>query len=173
MQFVPDLDNGRMATDHTQASVYLSRSVHCVPLTLPDRDYFSAAAEMVPCRSIGGNFFDYLDLDGSFGVAVGDVAGKDAAAGLLGGRVQEIFSYVAGAVPSMTIAAINASMVKKGVEARFVAVFYGILSPNGEVTYCNAGHNPPLLISKNGVRRLTVSSLARSTRPRTTRSSSP
>lgn len=74
-----------MATDHTQASVYLSRSVHCVPLTLPDRDYFSAAAEMVPCRSIGGNFFDYLDLDGSFGVAVGDVAGKGAAAGLLGG----------------------------------------------------------------------------------------
>ena len=73
----------------------------------------------------------------------------------------------------MTIAAINASMVKKGVEARFVAVFYGILSPNGEVTYCNAGHNPPLLISKNEVRRLTVSSLARSTRPRTTRSSSP
>ncbi len=127
----------------------------------------------MPCRSIGGNFFDYLDLDGSFGVAVGDVAGKGAAAGLLGGRVQEIFSYVAGAVPSMTIAAINASMVKKGVEARFVAVFYGILSPNGEVTYCNAGHNPPLLISKNGVRRLTVSSLARSTRPRTTRSSSP
>jgi serine phosphatase RsbU (regulator of sigma subunit) len=241
-QFVPDLDNERLAADHPPVSAYLSRSVHCVPLTLPKyveraadvddalpvgvlyldspvkgspssteiqlglrtlaaaaavaiennrlyseiqgkarlkrdlrkahefqqgllpmappkRDYFSAAAEMVPCRSIGGDFFDYLDLDGSFGFAVGDVAGKGAAAGLLGARVQEIFSYVAGAVPSITMAAINASMVKKELEARFVAVFYGILSPNGELTYCNAGHNPPLLISKNGVRRLTTGGL--------------
>ena len=130
-----------------------------LPMAPPKHDYFSAAAEMVPCRSIGGDFFDYLDLDGSFGFAVGDVAGKGAAAGLLGARVQEIFSYVAGAVPAATIAALNALMVKKALEARFVAVFYGILSPGGELTYCNAGHNPPLLIGKNGVRRLTTGGL--------------
>ena len=130
-----------------------------LPMAAPKYDYFSAAAEMVPCRSIGGDFFDYLDLAGSFGFAVGDVAGKGAAAGLLGARVQEIFSYLAGAVPAVTIAAINALMVKKALEARFVAVFYGVLSPGGELTYCNAGHNAPLLIGKNGVRRLTTGGL--------------
>ena len=50
-------------------------------------------------------------------------------------------------------------MVKKTLEARFVAVFYGVLSPGGERTYCNAGHNPPLLIGKAGVRRLTTGGL--------------
>ena len=130
-----------------------------LPMAAPKHDYFSAAAEMVPCRSIGGDFFDYLDLAGSFGFAVGDVAGKGAAAALLGARVQEIFLCLAGDVPAVTMAAINASMVKKALEARFVAVFYGVLSPDGELTYCNAGHNPPLLLSKNGVRRLTTGGL--------------
>ena len=130
-----------------------------LPIAAPKHDYFSAAAEMVPCRSIGGDFFDYLDLDGSFGFAVGDVAGKGAAAGLLGARVQEIFSYVAGTAPAVTMAAVNASMVKKALTARFVAVFYGVLSPDGTLTYCNAGHNPPLLIGKNGVRRLATGGL--------------
>ena len=110
-----------------------------LPRAAPKHDYFSAAAEMVPCRSIGGDFFDYLDLAGNFGFAVGDVAGKGAAAALLGARVQEIFSCLAGAVPAVTIAAINATMVKKALAARFVAVFYGVLSPGGELTYCNAG----------------------------------
>ena len=130
-----------------------------LPRAAPKHDYFSAAAEMVPCRSIGGDFFDYLDLAGRFGFAVGDVAGQGAAAALLGARVQEIFSCLAGAVPAVTMAAINASMVKKTLEGRFVAVFYGVLSPGGELTYCNAGHNPPLLIGKNGVRRLTTGGL--------------
>ena len=50
-------------------------------------------------------------------------------------------------------------MVKKGLQARFVTLFYGILAPDGELTYCNAGHNPPLLISSNGVRKLTTGGL--------------
>ena len=48
---------------------------------------------MVPCLSIGGDFYDYVDLDGSLGFVLGDVSGKGAAAGLLGARVQEIFAH--------------------------------------------------------------------------------
>ena len=131
-----------------------------LPTAPPPRDYFSAAAEMVPCLSIGGDFFEYLDLDGSFGFVVGDVAGKGASAGLLGARVQGIFvDRPPGADPAPTVAAINAAMVKKGLDSLFVTLFYGILSPDGELTYCNAGHNPPLLVGKNGVRRLKVGGL--------------
>ena len=131
-----------------------------LPTAPPPHDFFSAAAEMVPCLSIGGDFFDYLDLNGAFGFVLGDVAGKGAAAGLLGARVQEIFAFRAPeADPATTIAAINTAMVKKGLEARFVTLFYGILSPGGELTYCNAGHNPPFLISQHGVRRLATGGL--------------
>ncbi|MDP6579925.1 MAG: SpoIIE family protein phosphatase [Vicinamibacterales bacterium] len=130
-----------------------------LPMAAPRHDYFSASAEMAPCRSIGGDFFDYLDLPGSFGFAVGDVAGKGAAAALLGARVQEIFSCLACDAPAVTMAAINSAMVKKTLQARFVAVFYGVLSPDGRLTYCNAGHNPPLLVGENGVRRLSTGGL--------------
>lgn len=131
-----------------------------LPTAPPAHDYFSAAAAMVPCLSIGGDFFDYLDLTGSFGFVLGDVSGKGAAAGLLGARVQEIFAFQApGSDPATTITTVNTAMVKKGLQARFVTLFYGILTPDGELTYCNAGHNPPLLISSNGVRRLTTGGL--------------
>ena len=43
---------------------------------------------MVPCRMIGGDFFEYVALaDGALGFTLGDVAGKGAPAGLLGARI--------------------------------------------------------------------------------------
>ena len=123
-------------------------------------DYFEAWAEMVPCLSIGGDFYDYVDLQGSFGFVVGDVSGKGAAAGLLGARVQEIFAHRApDNDPRSAVAAINQALVSKQLSARFVTLFYGVLSPTGELTYCNAGHNPPFLIGPAGVQRLTTGGL--------------
>ena len=64
-----------------------------LPKAAPALGYFDAAALMVPCRMIGGDFFEYVTLDeGAFGFTLGDVAGKGAPAGLLGARIQEIFS---------------------------------------------------------------------------------
>ena len=127
-----------------------------LPTSSPKRDYCSAYAEMVPCLSIGGDFYDYLELDDGIGFVLGDVAGKGASAGLLGARVQEIFAHRApGSAPAATVATINNALVKKGLEARFVTIFYGILGADGTLTYCNAGHNPPLLVGRNGVRKLT------------------
>ena len=106
------IENARLYRE-SQEKVRLERELHTayefqqglLPTAPPAHDYFSAAAEMVPCLSIGGDFFDYLDLDGSFGFVLGDVAGKGAAAGLLGARVQEIFAMRApGADPAPTLA---------------------------------------------------------------------
>ena len=55
--------------------------------------YFDAAAETLPCRAIGGDFFDYLDLpDGEFGFILGDVAGKGPPPALLGAMLQGMFA---------------------------------------------------------------------------------
>ena len=51
--------------------------------------FFDAAAEMMPCRAIGGDFFDYVDLpEDGFGFALGDVSGKGPPAALLGAMLQ-------------------------------------------------------------------------------------
>jgi phosphoserine phosphatase RsbU/P len=119
--------------------------------------YFRAAAASLPCRSIGGDFYDYVDLpDGSLGFALGDVAGKGPPAALLSAMMQGIFAAQAATsdAPSRTIARVNLALYRRGIESRFVTLMYGVLSGDGTLVYCNAGHNPPLVIGASGVRRL-------------------
>ena len=119
--------------------------------------YFKAAAASLPCRSIGGDFYDYVDLsDGSLGFALGDVAGKGPPAALLSAMMQGIFAAQAASSdpPSQTISRVNLALYRRGIESRFVTLMYGALYPDGRLLYCNAGHNPPLVIGKNGFRRL-------------------
>jgi sigma-B regulation protein RsbU (phosphoserine phosphatase) len=112
--------------------------------------FFNAAAASLPCRSIGGDFYDYVDLPtGALGFALGDVAGKGPPAALLSAMMQGMFAAQAATSdsPSQTIARVNLALYKRGIESRFVTLMYGALHPDGRLTYCNAGHNPPLVIS--------------------------
>ncbi len=122
--------------------------------------FFSAAAASIPCRSIGGDFYDYVDLpNGAMGFALGDVAGKGPPAALLSAMMQGIFAAQAASndSPSQTIGRVNLALYRRGIESRFVTLMYGAMNPDGRLTYCNAGHNPPLIISPGSstqVRRL-------------------
>ena len=113
---------------------------------------------MLPCRSIGGDFFDYIDLpDGVLGFALGDVAGKGPPAALMGALLQGSLAAQAYASsgPAATVTAVNTALVRRGIQGRFVTLFYAVLFPDGRLTYCNAGHNPPMLVSsEGGVQRL-------------------
>ena len=112
------IENARLYRE-SQAKAHFERELRTayefqpalLPTAPPAWDYVSTAADMVPCLSIGGDFFEYLDLDGRFGVVVGDVAGTGASAARLGGRVPGIFvDRPPGADPATTIAAINAAI---------------------------------------------------------------
>jgi serine phosphatase RsbU (regulator of sigma subunit) len=119
--------------------------------------YFNAVADSVPCRSIGGDFYDYIDMPGgNFAFALGDVAGKGAPAALLTAVIQGIFSAqgYSGASPSETLTRVNQALIRRAIESRFATILYGVLSRDGKLAYCNAGHNPPFLIGRSGVRRL-------------------
>ncbi len=124
--------------------------------------FFAAAAETLPCRAIGGDFFDYFDLgEGGLGIVLGDVAGKGPPAALLSaftqGSLQAQASAAGGAGPASILAAVNTALVRRGISGRFVTLFFAELSPDGRLTYCNAGHNPPMLVGRDGaVRRLEV-----------------
>ena len=119
--------------------------------------FFDAFGQSVASRSIGGDFFDYVDLPSeAFGFAVGDVAGKGAPAALLTAVIQGVFSSWAqtGAPPSETLSRVNQALLKRAIESRFCTAFYACVSPDGSLTYCNAGHNPPMVFTANGVTRL-------------------
>jgi len=120
---------------------------------------FEVAATSVPCRSIGGDFFDYFRLpNGAFAFVLGDVAGKGLPAALLAAQLQGFFAAEsrAGATPTDIVTNVNHLLMRHAIEARFSTIVYAVLSDNGLLTYCNAGHNPPLLFCGDSVRRLTT-----------------
>ena len=119
--------------------------------------FVDAAAASIPCRSIGGDFFDYLDESkDSFGFTLGDVAGKGPPAALMSALMQGMFAShaLSSAGPAAAVAHMNKALCRRGLESRFVTLMFGMMSPDGRLVYCNAGHNPPMIIGRTGVRRL-------------------
>jgi len=114
---------------------------------------FTAAGASIPCRTIGGDFFDTFELsDGRLGFALGDVAGKGPPAAILAAMVQGIFaSHVgAGAGPAETLDRVNQALLRRAIESRFATLVYGVLSPDGALVASNAGHNPTFLFRADG-----------------------
>jgi sigma-B regulation protein RsbU (phosphoserine phosphatase) len=56
----------------------------------------------------------------------------------------------------MALSRVNRALCRRGIEPRFATLAYAVLSPDGRLTYSNAGHNPPLLLTASGVELLTV-----------------
>jgi serine phosphatase RsbU (regulator of sigma subunit) len=128
---------------------------------LPDgtceRPTFDLAAVSVPCRTVGGDFYDYVDVgEHDFGFALGDVAGKGPPAALLAAVVQSNFGALASvtAEPAEMMHRLNVALLRRAIDARFATMCYGVASPSGEFSYCNAGQEPPLVIARNGIRWL-------------------
>jgi len=109
---------------------------------------FDLAAASLPCRTIGGDFFDYTDVASGFGFALGDVAGKGPSAALLAAAVQSNLAAQAplAADPADAMTRLNQALLRRAVEARFATMFYGVLTPDGQFAYCNAGQEPPVVV---------------------------
>ena len=124
-----------------------------LPEPMYDAPLWDLAAISIPCRTVGGDFYDYLELpDGRFGFGLGDVAGKGPPAALLATALQS--NFVAHApvsdTPAEMMARINRALLRRAIEARFATMFYGALAPGGELSYCNAGQEPPLVLRRTG-----------------------
>jgi sigma-B regulation protein RsbU (phosphoserine phosphatase) len=130
---------------------------------LPEGNYedgvVDLAAASVPCRTVGGDFYDYIDLgERGFGFALGDVAGKGPPAALLAAAVLTNFAAQApiSSSPGDTMTRINRALLRRAIEARFATMFHGAVLKDGTLSYCNAGQEPPLVVRKDGVEWLEV-----------------
>ncbi len=125
-----------------------------VPAEAFRRDDVVVHARMRPARTVGGDLYDVVDLDdGRLAVIVGDVTGKGLPAALLmTSIVGSLRALLAGGLRGCELmAALNRHVCKNNSAGRFVTLFYGELDPStGNLTYVNAGHNPPFLRRANG-----------------------
>lgn len=120
----------------------------------PDCNTFSIYASMNAAAYVGGDFYDFFRIDNDrLGFVIADVSGKGIPAAIFMAISRTVIRAIAltenSAAQCMDRS--NKILCKESVNDMFVTVFYGILNINsGIVTYCNAGHNPPLLIQGNG-----------------------
>ena len=151
----------RAALENAKLEREMQTAAEIQQALLPNRQrsgvFFEAAAATLPCRSIGGDFFDYIDRpDGALAFALGDVAGKGPPAALLAALMLGSLAAegCGGAGPAATMTTVNTALVRRGIQGRFVTLFYAVLYPDGRLVYCNAGHNAPVLVTPAGVERL-------------------
>jgi sigma-B regulation protein RsbU (phosphoserine phosphatase) len=125
-------------------------------------DYFGACR---PALGVGGDYYDFLALSGGeLGIAIGDVSGKGIGAALLMASLQASLRAEALRTPdelAPVVSNVNRLVYQASTSNRYATFFYAQYQPRTrELTYVNAGHNPPMLFRKCGAEwqliRLTI-----------------
>jgi serine phosphatase RsbU (regulator of sigma subunit) len=144
----------RMAQELATA-VQIQRSLLSEP---PAVAGVTCVARLETCYEVGGDLYDlHARPDGHLVVVVGDVSGKGMGAALL---MSSILSsarvlYDDCHDPAELVTRLNAVLHRSTDSSRFVTLFVGCLDPSsGALHYCNAGHDPPVIVSAGGLRRL-------------------
>lgn len=120
-----------------------------MPRAAPAIPRFDIDARYIPSMDLGGDFYDLIDLSGHLGVLVGDVAGKGIPAAMLMASVRASLRAHADDVYHLDeiMSRVNKAMVRDTLPHEFATIFYGVIDPGSlRLTYCNAGHDPPLIL---------------------------
>jgi sigma-B regulation protein RsbU (phosphoserine phosphatase) len=115
-------------------------------------EHVELSAHLAPARSVSGDLYDFFRIDGyRLGFAIGDVVGKGVPAALLMARTHTLLRSLGkqGLPPARCLSHVHQTLQCQG--GQFVTLFYGILDERtGRIDYCNAGHNPPCLLDRDG-----------------------
>jgi HAMP domain-containing protein len=141
---------------HMESELQTARKIQekLLPHDMPQLPGFEIAGASLPSREVGGDYFDFLDLEGGrLGIAIADVSGKGIPAALLMANLQaSLHAQVLEERNVAHVAArINNLLVQSTDSNMFVTFFYGLLDRNlSTFTSVNAGHNPPILLRSEG-----------------------
>jgi sigma-B regulation protein RsbU (phosphoserine phosphatase) len=119
----------------------------------PERDDLELAARLVPAKEVGGDLYDFFIEDEKLYFIIGDVSGKGMPASLVMAVTCRLFRSVASHFdkPEEIISSLNDSLAEGNDSGMFCTAFLGILDlRSGQLKYCNAGHNAPLIIDTDG-----------------------
>ncbi|MGH3148048.1 MAG: ester cyclase, partial [Rubrobacter sp.] len=120
-----------------------------LPKEVPEPEGWEIAPYYRPAREVGGDFYDFFELeDGRVGVVVGDATGKGVPAALVMTATSSMLRASAQALgsssPGEVLAHVNEALLARIPPNTFVTCFYAILDPkSGRLRYANAGHDQP------------------------------
>ena len=121
-----------------------------LPKEIPQLNNFQISAISVSSKQVGGDYYDIIKAeDGRYFIGIGDVSGKGVPASLLMANLQAFLKSITrqGYDIAASTRIINDLVSENTTDGRFITFFWLLLDDEKkEITYVNAGHNPPLLI---------------------------
>ncbi|MCG8404071.1 MAG: SpoIIE family protein phosphatase [Phycisphaerales bacterium] len=133
------------------------------PASVPTHPHFRFGCIHEPSFDLGGDFYDFLELpDGEIGMVIADVVGKGVPASLMMANARAALRSHAKRVSDIgeLMKEVNLRLCEDTLISEFVTAFYGVLSADGRrLRYCNAGHEPLLLLRQGEIRRLDAGGL--------------
>lgn len=149
------LESARLRAEQEEAQ-RIQQSL--LPKSTPLLENFRLYARCVPAGAVGGDWYDYLQLDeGRVGIVLADVAGKGMAAALLMSATRGVLRSNKSAwdEPAKVLARVNHILLNDIPAARYVTLVYGVLDDkNRTFTFASAGHLEPLLAHEGKVQSL-------------------
>jgi len=145
---------------------------HLIPSRDPVVPGFEIASRYIPVGTVGGDLFDFIPIeDQHLGIVIADVAGKGVPAAILMGATRAVLR---GSIETVyaardIIAKTNRLLCRDIGEEQFITLFYGALDTVSlRLTYCNAGHAPPILFRQGQHCELTEGGLVLGVDPEAT-----
>ena len=146
------LEETTTAKERIESDLRIARNIQMgmVPHTFPQRDDVDLYASMTPAKEVGGDLYGYYLTGDKLYFALGDVSGKGVPASLFMAQATRLFRTLAAQemMPAEIATRINDALSGEDNEtSMFVTMFLGLVDlKTGHLDFCNAGHNPPVLI---------------------------
>jgi len=130
-----------------------------LPTSIPRLEGFEFSATMLPAKSVGGDFFDFIPLgENLLGIAVGDVSDKGVPAALFMAMVRSLLRAEAhpGRSVQMVLRSVNRHLMDMNDKGMFVTIVFGVLNAiTHQFQYVRAGHEIPVFFDGHGtIKRL-------------------
>ena len=149
-----------MRQRRVESELELARKVveGLMPRAFPLLKEFDIYGTTVPYREVGGDYLDFIDsISERLVVLVADVSGKGLAAALIMVAFRAYFhaTVINELAMRVVMGRVNRLILDTTDGERFITCFYGLIdAENKRLLYISAGHNPPLLLRKDGTSKL-------------------
>ena len=147
------LEETTIAKERIESDLRIARDIQMsmVPSTFPERPDLDLFASMTPAKEVGGDLYGYHLVDDQLYFCLGDVSGKGVPASLFMAQATRLFRTLAAQKMTPAEIATNINNALSGEDnerSMFVTMFLGLVDLNtGHLDFCNAGHNPPLIVN--------------------------
>ena len=146
------LEETTTAKERIESDLRIARNIQMgmVPHNFPQREDVDLYASMTPAKEVGGDLYGYYLTGDKLYFALGDVSGKGVPASLFMAQATRLFRTLAAQemMPAEIASRINDALSGEDNEtSMFVTMFLGLVDlKTGHLDFCNAGHNPPVLV---------------------------